>query len=145
MPTVPSTTPALSYQDYTDSPYPSFHEFAKGPVLPWTSITFLGSHTMPRDKWSELKAMWPEWWFGPSVLDVQELKGLCPTFLRTGECDPLRDEGEAYAFKLAQAGNMVTIKRYLGAVHTFMLWPTLKSKQTYDADSIRALKNAHAT
>lgn len=143
MPTVPGTSPALAYKDYTDSPYPSFREFAKGPVLPWATIQFFGKYAMPQDKLPELRAMWPEWWFALDVLRVDELKGLCPTFVRTGECDPLRDEGEAYAFKLAQAGNTVTIKRYLGAVHTFMYWPGLKSKQAYDAESIRALREAH--
>lgn len=143
MASVPSTTPALTFTDYTDSPYPSFHEFAKGPILPWLSIRWFGSLTMPQDQLPALRAQWPDWWFG--VLDAKDLKGVCPTFVRTGECDPLCDEGEAYALKLAQAGNKVTIKRYLGAVHTFMYWPALKSKQVYDADSIQALKEAHGT
>lgn len=141
--TVPSTSSALTFKDYTDSPHQSFREFAKGPILPWASIKWFGNTAMPQDKLPELHAMWPGWWF--SLLDAEDLdlRGLCPTFVRTGECDPLCDEGEAYALKLARAGNKVTIKRYLGAVHTFMYWSTLKSKRAYDADSIQALKVAH--
>lgn len=145
MPTVPCTTPALTYQEPTDSPYPSFREFAKGPVLPWASIRFFGSLAIPEDKRAELHALWPDWWFALDTRETKDLQGLCPTFVRTGECDPLCDEGEAYAFKLARAGNKVTIKRYLGAVHTFMYWPALKSKQTYDQESIQALRDAHGT
>ena len=33
----------------------------------------------------------------------------------------LRDEGEAYAHKLAEAGVRVTAVRYLGAIHDFVM------------------------
>lgn len=145
MPTVPCTTPALTYQAPHDSPYPSFRAFAQGPVLPWTSIRFFGRLAMPEDQLAALRAQWPAWWFALETRDTTELRGLCPTLVRTAECDPLCDEGEAYALKLAQAGNRVTVKRYLGAVHTFMYWPTLPSKQTYDDESIQALREAHGT
>jgi hypothetical protein len=37
------------------------------------------------------------------------------------ECDVLRDEGEAYARKLIQAGVHVTALRYLGTIHDFVM------------------------
>lgn len=38
----------------------------------------------------------------------------------TGECDPLRDEGEAYALSMSEAGNSVTAVRFKGQVHPFV-------------------------
>ena len=96
---------------------------------------------MPQDKLTELRATWPDWWFAP--VRAPDWKGLCDTFIRTAEIDPLRDEGEAYGMKLVANGNKVTMKRYLGAPHTFMYLDFMKQKQAYDADAIDALKKAH--
>ena len=70
-------------------------------------------------------------------------KGLCDSFIRTAEIDPLRDEGEAYGMKLLAGGNKVTMKRYLGSPHTFMYFKFMGQKGEFDLDSIEALKAAH--
>ncbi|KAI0023031.1 alpha/beta-hydrolase [Xylariomycetidae sp. FL0641] len=142
--TVPPTTEGLQYRDYKESPYPSFHEFALGPILGWDRISFFGAQCFPRDdpaKFEEVRSMWPSWWYAP--IHAENWSDLCPTFIRTAGCDPLRDEGEAYAVKLVAGGTKVTIKRYLGCPHTWMFFTWYAKKQEWDRDSIAALKEAH--
>lgn len=54
---------------------------------------------------------------------ARSLAMLAPATIVTAECDPLRDEGEAYAARLARDGVRVTARRYLGMIHGFMGMP----------------------
>ena len=57
----------------------------------------------------------------PLQASIEQLRGLPTALIINGEFDVLRDEGEAYAHKLMEAGVPVRAVRYHGTIHDFVM------------------------
>jgi acetyl esterase len=115
---------------------PSMREFADGHFITSDLLAYFADHYFgtTQDRRHE----------DASPLNA-DLRGLPPTFVLTAECDPLRDQGEAYARKLADAGVRVTHKRYEGMIHPFFsLAGIIDGGKTAIADAAAALRTASA-
>jgi acetyl esterase/lipase len=75
----------------------------------------------------------------PLRASLEELAGLPPALVITGEADVLRDEGEAYAAKLRAAGVPVTAVRYQGIIHDFVMLNALRGTHAADAAITQAI------
>lgn len=71
-------------------------------------------------------------YFAPLL--AEDFTNLPKTLIITGEFDPLRDEGEAFAAKLAKGGNQVEYHRIADGIHGFFLLETFHPavKKTYE-------------
>ncbi|CCD05964.1 TPA: alpha/beta hydrolase [Legionella pneumophila] len=93
----------------------SYKEFAEGPWLTKKAMEWFWDKYLPnKEKRKEITA-------SPLQASLEQLKDLPPALVITGECDVLRDEGEAYAHKLNAAGVTVTAVRHLGTIHDFLM------------------------
>ena len=80
-----------------------------------------------------------------SPMKAVNLKGLAPAVINTADVDMLRDDGEAYAKKLADEGVNVKLKRYMGVPHPFVFMDAaLEQAREYIHDCCEALKTAFA-
>jgi acetyl esterase len=132
--------PALAFQllvyplvDFTDDS-PSMREYADGHFLTAAGLDWFAQHYLP----PAVDRRQP--WVSPFHAN---LKGLPPAFIQTAECDPLRDQGEAFAQRLQQAGVNVTLQRYEGMFHPFFSLPgVIDGGRTANADAAAALRTA---
>lgn len=81
--------------------------------------------------------------FRCSPVLAESLEGLPPPVIVTAEFDPLRDEAEAYAARLADAGVRVEVRRWDGMVHGFFgmfdVTPTASESLEWTASALERL------
>lgn len=93
----------------------SYKQFADGPWLTKSAMQWYWDAYLPDlARRGEITA-------APLGASIDQLRDLPETLVIVGENDILRDEGEAYARKLSDAGVRVTSVRYNGTIHDFML------------------------
>jgi acetyl esterase len=93
----------------------SYHQFATGRFLARAFMKYGWDLYAPDGKTRNNP------YVSPLRASNDELRGLPSALVITAENDPLRDEGEAYARKLKEAGVAVTATRYDGMIHDFVL------------------------
>lgn len=123
--------PATDYHDDR----PAMHEFAQGHFLTRPLLDYFWGHYLNG----------PEDGHHPHVspINAESLAGLPPAIVITAECDPIRDQGEAYAERLREAGVPVSVKRYEGAIHAFFnLGGVVDSGKLAVEDAAIALRTA---
>ncbi len=98
----------------------SYTEFAEGYFLRRDAMRwFWDQYTTDEAERAQITA-------SPLRATTEQLTGLPPALVITAEADVLRDEGEAYAAALRQAGVPVTALRALGTIHDFVMLDALR-------------------
>lgn len=92
----------------------SYNEFAEDRFLTKNMMRWFWNHYSEPSQREEI-------YLSPLQASLDDLKGLPPTLVQTAENDVLRDEGEAYARKLNEAGVPVSLVRYQGMIHDYGL------------------------
>ena len=110
----------------------SYHEYATGYFLRRDAMQwFWDQYTADRAQRLEPTA-------SPLRATARQLASLPPTLVITAEADVLRDEGEAFACSLREAGVPVAAVRFHGTIHDFVMLNALSGTQAARAATLLA-------
>jgi acetyl esterase/lipase len=113
--------PSISFQvlfyPVTDANFdtPSYHLFATDHFLTREGMKWFWNNYLPDEEARKQPTA------SPLQASLDQLEGLPPALIISSEFDVLRDEGEAYAHKLNEAGVSVVSVRCLGTIHDFVM------------------------
>lgn len=113
----PKIVKQLLFYPVTDASFDteSYHQFAEGYFLQRDGMKwFWDQYTTDPLERAQITA-------SPLRASKEQLRDLPEALVITGEADVLRDEGEAYANKLREAGVTVTAVRFQGIIHDFVM------------------------
>ncbi|MEK4460803.1 alpha/beta hydrolase [Paenibacillus sp. FSL H8-0315] len=113
----PKIAKQLLFYPVTDASFDteSYHEFAESYFLQRDGMKwFWDQYTTDPEERNQITA-------SPLRASLEQLRDLPDALVITGEADVLRDEGEAYAAKLREAGVNVTAVRFQGIIHDFVM------------------------
>jgi len=114
----------------------SHRRFASGLVLEEKHIAWFFDQFIPKDQRGD-------WRFAP--LNADDVEGVAPAWFGLAECDPLVDDGLAYADKLRAAGVPVDLEIYRGVTHEFIkMGRAIREARQAHQDAARALSAAFA-
>jgi acetyl esterase/lipase len=120
----------------------SYRQFADGPFLTAKAMAWFWDAYLPdRAKRADVTA-------SPLRATLGQLADLPPALVIVDENDVLRDEGEAYARRLIEAGVPATSVRYNAIIHDFMMLNPVRRTQAASAaidQAIHALRKALGT
>ncbi|HWB22798.1 MAG TPA: alpha/beta hydrolase [Gaiellaceae bacterium] len=108
----------------------SYSEFAEGHSLTREGMRWYWSHYL-----GDADGLDPD----ASPARESDLTGLAPAFIATAGLDPLRDEGEAYARRLEDAGVSTVLVRYDGMIHGFLRMPAVIDRAGDALDDLAAV------
>ena len=99
----------------------SYDQFADGYHLNREAMRwFWDQYTTSPEQRAEITA-------SPLRADLDQLRGLPPALVITAEADVVRDEGEAFASRLREAGVAVSAVRFGGIIHDFVMIDALRN------------------
>lgn len=85
--------------------------FGRGFLIDSATVTWFFDHAVPQAHRHDPR-------FAP--LEAPEVEGVCPALVLLAECDPVVDDGIAYADRLRMASVAVDLELYRGVTHDFM-------------------------
>ena len=120
----------------------TYREFKDGPYISEKMMSWFWGNYLPEARLgAEITA-------SPLRASREELQGLPPALVIVDENDVLRDEGEAYAAKLREAGVPTASVRYNGIIHDFMMLNALRGTESARGainQAVSALRHALGT